>query len=229
MTITASWSTAPSGRRRRSSCSISSAERCLADPDRHHCSHRCRTQGRLLADLHARRRWQSLCRTSSTIPRSGPTGARTPFAGQHDSHQVCSIQSALKLSPLSIRCRIYPGDPLLGPTTSDQRAEHVVRAISSTPRLISSSPQNQRASVRYSRLRSNQDTPTVFGDGDWNDGVHDYNTTVHNAGIDYDWTISPTLLLHLRVGLDRVEAPGESPISDSAVGWFSVASLTRTA
>ena len=61
---------------------------------------------------------------------------------------------------------------------------------------------------RYSRHSDQQTVPTVFGDGDtWSDGVI-YKTHVQNGGLEYNWLISPTLLLTSRFGVDRVTAPG---------------------
>jgi hypothetical protein len=61
---------------------------------------------------------------------------------------------------------------------------------------------------RYSRHSDQQTVPTIFGDGDsWSDGVI-YKTHVQNGGLEYNWLISPTLLLTSRFGVDRVTAPG---------------------
>lgn len=60
---------------------------------------------------------------------------------------------------------------------------------------------------RYSHAGNNFSTPTIFGDGEFNDGLIG-STNVNNAGLQHDWTISPTLLLSSRFSVDRVRSPG---------------------
>ncbi|MBZ5549301.1 MAG: TonB-dependent receptor, partial [Acidobacteriia bacterium] len=69
--------------------------------------------------------------------------------------------------------------------------------------------QNHKINGRYSRHSDKFDTPTVLGSSDFNDGVI-YTTDVHNAGLEYDWAIKPTMLLSSRFSLDRVVAPGKT-------------------
>ncbi len=62
---------------------------------------------------------------------------------------------------------------------------------------------------RYSRHSDDFTTPTVLGSSDFNDGVI-YSTSVQNAGIEYNWSPSPTSLWTNRIGVDRVVAPGRT-------------------
>jgi len=62
---------------------------------------------------------------------------------------------------------------------------------------------------RYSHQHMSNATPTVFGDGEFNDGIN-FVTSVHNGGLQYDWTIKPNLLLASRFAVDRVAQPGFS-------------------
>ncbi|MBV8894146.1 MAG: TonB-dependent receptor [Acidobacteria bacterium] len=64
--------------------------------------------------------------------------------------------------------------------------------------------------------------PTVFGDGDtWSDGFN-YITSVNNGGLQFDWTLKPTLLLTTRFAVDRVYAPGFTTYPQaSSVGFPS--------
>ncbi len=153
-------------------------------------------------------------------PRSGPNGARIPFAG--------NVIPKAALDPIGLKvAALYPqpnipGDPDLGTNNFRTNVLNTSQGYQLDAKVDQQFTAKQRGSVRYSRLRSNQDTPTVFGDSNWNDGVH-YSTTVHNVGANYDWTISPTLLLQLRAGLDRVEAPGQSRYpSFDTVGFPSI-------
>lgn len=67
---------------------------------------------------------------------------------------------------------------------------------------------NTHLSGRYSHQHMSNVTPTIFGDGDtWSDG-YNYITSVNNGGLQFDWTLKPTLLLTTRFSVDRVYAPG---------------------
>ena len=68
---------------------------------------------------------------------------------------------------------------------------------------------NGHIAGRYSHGGGSFSTPTVLGDGEFNDGISG-TSNVNNAGLQYDWTISPTLLLSSRFGVDRVSQPGHS-------------------
>lgn len=75
---------------------------------------------------------------------------------------------------------------------------------------------------RYSHAHSSNVTPTIFGNGDFNDGVN-YITGVHNAGLQFDWTLRPSLLISSRFAVDRVDAPGFTTYpSASSVGFPSL-------
>ena len=78
---------------------------------------------------------------------------------------------------------------------------------------------------RYSHGGGSFSTPTVMGDGVFNDGISG-TSNVNNGGLQHDWTISPTLLLSSRFSVDRVSQPGHSnkyPTA-SSVGFPSVLS-----
>jgi hypothetical protein len=67
---------------------------------------------------------------------------------------------------------------------------------------------NHRIAGRYSRHHDQFTTPTVIG-SDQGDGVI-YLTNAQNGGLEYNWAITPTLLLTSRFSVDRVHAPGIS-------------------
>jgi hypothetical protein len=153
-------------------------------------------------------------------PRSGVPGARNPYPSNIiPSDQLSTIGSnVVALYPMPN----VPGNPLLNTNNFRTNVLNASQGYQLDAKIDHQFTTDSRASIRYSRLRSNQDTPTVFGDGEWNDGVH-YSTTVQNVGADYSWTLSPTLVLQLRAGLDRVEAPGRSDYpSFASVGFPSV-------
>jgi hypothetical protein len=67
---------------------------------------------------------------------------------------------------------------------------------------------NHKISGRYSRHHDKYTVPTIIG-SDQGDGVI-YTTDVNNGGIEYNWTMKPTVLWTNRFSVDRVHAPGES-------------------
>ena len=77
----------------------------------------------------------------------------------------------------------------------------------------------QRIAVRYSQSYGEYNVPFVLGSGDFNDGFTS-STTVHNVGIEHNWTLTPTLVWTNRLALDRVVAPVHSSFpSLSSVGF----------
>jgi hypothetical protein len=74
---------------------------------------------------------------------------------------------------------------------------------------------NMHLSGRYSHLYSDFSTPFILGDGTdatgntINDGLAG-STLVHNAGMEFNWTLTPTTLWTSRLALDRVTSPGKS-------------------
>ncbi len=68
---------------------------------------------------------------------------------------------------------------------------------------------NIHMAARFSHAHSSNNTPTIFGDGEFNDGVN-FITSVENGSLQYDQTIRPTLLLTARFAIDYVFAPGFS-------------------
>lgn len=61
-------------------------------------------------------------------------------------------------------------------------------------------------SVRYSSVFGSGSTPTVFGDGEFNDGTK-FTEKIFNDGINYSYTPTPNTLWTSTFGLDRVSQP----------------------
>jgi len=77
----------------------------------------------------------------------------------------------------------------------------------------------QRLGVRYSQFYGEFDVPFVLANANFNDG-YTSSTTVHNIGIEYNWTITPTSVWTNRFAVDRVTAPVNSAFpSLSTVGF----------
>ncbi len=62
-----------------------------------------------------------------------------------------------------------------------------------------------RINGRYSRLHSNYTTPTILGDGAFNDGITDDPLTVQNGSLEYNWTLTPKIILTSHFGIDRAK------------------------
>ena len=61
-----------------------------------------------------------------------------------------------------------------------------------------------RINGRYSRLDSNYSDPTVFGDGEFNDGITSTPLHTQNGAGEYTWTMSPRVIWTSRFAIDRV-------------------------
>lgn len=59
---------------------------------------------------------------------------------------------------------------------------------------------------RYSNHHDEGSVPTIFGDGDFNDGFA-FSTDVHNASLEDNWNLSSNAVLTGRFAIDRVVAP----------------------
>ncbi|HLZ13510.1 MAG TPA: TonB-dependent receptor [Candidatus Acidoferrum sp.] len=60
--------------------------------------------------------------------------------------------------------------------------------------------------ARYSNLHNANAVPTVFGDGDFNDGLNS-STDVHNAALEDNWSPTSTIVWTNRAALDRAVSP----------------------
>jgi len=77
---------------------------------------------------------------------------------------------------------------------------------------------NNRIGMRYSRAHADNPTSATFVDDSYL-----YKTDVHNAVMDYNWTINPRLLYTGRIGLDLPIAPGITHYPDlTSVGFPSI-------
>ncbi len=138
-------------------------------------------------------------------PMSGPPGSRTPFPNNIiPATSISSIGAAVAaLYPKPNQ----PGDPLLQTNNLRTNVLNVFNGYQLDAKVDHQFTSNQRLSVRYSHLGNDSSVPTVLGSSAFGDGTN-YATRVHNASLDYVWTARPTLLIDLRAGLDRVDAPG---------------------
>jgi Carboxypeptidase regulatory-like domain len=66
--------------------------------------------------------------------------------------------------------------------------------------------EKNRLSARYSNLHSTFAVPTVFGDGDFNDGFNS-TTDVNNASLEDNWSPTASIVWTNRFAIDRVVSP----------------------
>lgn len=153
-------------------------------------------------------------------PLSGSPGSRVPFTG--------NVIPAARLNSIGAGVAgLYPapnqpGDPLLQTNNFRTNVLGTARGYQLDAKVDHQFTANQHFSARYSHLQNDSSTPTVLGSGSFNDGTN-YSTGVHNAALEYVWTVKPNLLIDLRTGLDRVAAPGFTKYpSLQSVGFPSV-------
>ena len=63
-----------------------------------------------------------------------------------------------------------------------------------------------RLSARYSQVHNTFAVPTIFGDGDFNDGFNS-TTDVHNGVVEDNWSPTSTMVWTNRFAIDRVVSP----------------------
>ena len=106
---------------------------------------------------------------------------------------------------------LYPHANIPGATFPDPNFRQVI--LTSDPgwqfdiKLDHQFNSKHRIGGRYSRHHDSYSAPTVIGSGDFGDGVI-YPTTPQNASLEYNWSVTPTMLWTSRLSVDRVVAPG---------------------
>ena len=131
-------------------------------------------------------------------------GNRNPFPDNKIPQSMWDKvgQNLLNLYPLPNQ----PGDP---DGTNNFRANTNLanKGLQFDVKLDHQISNNTHLAARYSHAHSSQNAPTVLADGDFNDGIN-YITSVNNGGLQFDWTLRPTLLATGRISVDQVHAPG---------------------
>jgi Carboxypeptidase regulatory-like domain/TonB dependent receptor len=87
----------------------------------------------------------------------------------------------------------------------------------------------QRFSGRYSRRHSLFSTPTILGDGEFNDGVTSDPVNAQNGSLEYVWTVNPRIVWTNHFAVDRVsEAESTNLPSLTSVGLPSYLAANGT-
>ncbi len=74
-------------------------------------------------------------------------------------------------------------------------------------------------STRFSNVIASGNTPTVFGDTEFNDGLQ-YTERVYNVGLNYVYTPTPNTVWTSTFGLDRVSQPSHSHYPSPTAAGF---------
>jgi len=131
-------------------------------------------------------------------------GVRADFTVPNviDPNRIDSIgQNIIKLYPEPTIDNAAPGTPnfhkvILSTTESRQFDVKIDHHFNDKNHLY----------ARYSNVHSTNDVPTVFGDGDFNDGFNSI-TDVNNAALEDDWSPTGNLVWTNRFAIDRAVAP----------------------
>lgn len=134
------------------------------------------------------------------------TCTRSQFPGNViPTNQIDSVGQAI--------LNLYPHANVPGATFPDPNFRTVV--TSSDPgwqfdvKLDHQFNSKHRIGGRYSRHHDVGTAPTVIGSGDFGDGSI-YTTTAQNGGLEYNWSVTPSMLWTSRLSVDRVVAPGQT-------------------
>jgi hypothetical protein len=121
--------------------------------------------------------------------------------------------------------KLYPAPNTPGDATGANNYRDVILSSSKSLQIDfkvdQQFTQKSSLSVRYSSVFGSGSVPTVFGDGEFNDGLA-YTTRVFNDGINYSYTPTANTLWTTTFGLDRVSQPSHTNYpSPTSVGFPS--------
>lgn len=107
--------------------------------------------------------------------------------------------------------KLYPKPTSAGdPVTGSNNFRDVILSTSNSLQIDVKIDQHfsdkSNLSVRYSSIFGSGSTPTVLGDGEFNDGTK-YTEQIYNSGINYSYMPTPNTLWTSTFGLDRVSQP----------------------
>jgi len=132
------------------------------------------------------------------------SGNRSDFAVPNviDSDLIDPIgQAIINLYPM-------PTDPNAGPGVQNYHAAVLSKtsARQYDIKIDHHFSEKNHLSGRYSNHHDEASVPTVFGDGDFNDGFA-FSTDVHNASLEDNWNLTSNTVLTSRFAIDRAVSP----------------------
>ncbi len=121
--------------------------------------------------------------------------------------------------------KLYPAPNTAGDAVGAYNYRRVILSAAATRQFDAKIDQHfsDRSTLtgRYSNVFANGSTPTVFGDGEFNDGLA-YTERVFNDGLVYSYTPTANTLWTVSAGLDRVSQPSHTNYpSPTSVGFPS--------
>ena len=132
--------------------------------------------------------------------------------------------------------KLYPKPNTAGdPVTGANNFRDVVLSASKSLQIDLKADQQfspkSSLSVRYSSVFASGSTPTVLGDGSFNDGTK-YTEQVYNTGINYSYAPTANTLWTSTFGLDRVSEPTQnnhypSPTSVGLPAYLAQSGISR--
>ena len=142
---------------------------------------------------------------------TAPDGSRTAYAGNKiPQNQIDPIgQKLLNYYPKANQ----PGDPGIGTNNYRDVILSGDNSVQFDVKLDHNFSERSRLNARYSYLHGNGNTPTVFFDDIFNDGVN-FTTDVYNDGLEYSYTPTANTLWISHFGIDRVSQPSFSKTPD---------------
>ncbi len=158
-------------------------------------------------------------------PDTAAAGIYDPCAGNTDPNFVCPREQfsdggilnkipASKIDPIGQKLiNLYPHANVPGAVFPNPNFRKVT--LDTHPgwqfdiKLDHQISDKHKISGRYSRHHDQESVPTIVGSSDFNDGIL-FTTDVHNASMEYNWSVKPTALWTSRFSVDRVHAPGQS-------------------
>lgn len=146
-----------------------------------------------------------------------PDGTRTPYSNnQIPQGEVDPVgQKLLNYYPKPNQA----GDPGVGTNNFRDVILSGDNSVQFDVKLDQNFSERSRLNLRYSFLHGNGNTPTVFFDDIYNDGLN-YTTDVYNDGIEYTYTPTPNTLWVSHFGVDRVAQPSFSKTPDPTTFGF---------
>lgn len=107
--------------------------------------------------------------------------------------------------------KLYPaptsaGDPVTGSNNFRDVILSTSHSLQIDFKVDQQFSQKSSLSVRYSNIFASGSTPTVLGDGEFNDG-NNYTDRAYNDGINYSYMPTPNTLWVSTFGLDRISEP----------------------
>jgi hypothetical protein len=144
------------------------------------------------------------------------SGNRNPFTGNTIPQNLWDSvgENLLNLYPLPNQ----PGNPD-GTNNFRTNTNNTSKGLQFDVKLDQQVSNKTHLAGRYSHAHSSSAAPTILGDGEFNDG-NNYVTSVNNGGLQFDWTLRPTLLLSSRFAIEHVHAPGFTTYPSAASAGF---------